>query len=100
MYDLSKYDDWYDYNFKSLNKNVFKKNKKNTLVKTKNYNNYVTQKNIYLKKIYSKYNSFLKVFIKNYDSLYVFTFKYNVLDFLKVTFNKKWVSTLKNYFPI
>jgi len=93
IYDLSKYDDWYTYNFsnKNINKNIFKV-KKRTVEnrKSKLYTDYISNRNKYIYKTYKKYNTFLKVFIKNFKSLYTFTYKNNVLDFLKVKLNKNW----------
>ena len=100
IYDLSKYDDWYNYNFnKKINKNVFKtKTKKNT--NSKLYNEYVSNRRLYIIKVYKKYNFFLKVFIKNFKSIYTFSYKNSVLDFLKLKLNSSWSKTLKNYYPI
>jgi len=101
-FDLSKYDDWYTYNFSTqiTNKNIFKIKDTVKPVKSKIYIQYNIDRKKYIAKIYKKYNNFLKIFIKNYKSLYTFTYKNNVLSFIKVKLNINWSRSLKNYYPI
>jgi len=102
IYDLSKYDDWYTYNFstKKINKNVFKTKSRVTPVKSKMYTDYVVNRKKYIYKVYKKYNFFLKVFIKNFKSIYTFSYKNSVIDFLKIKLNKNWLKNLNNYYPV
>lgn len=97
VYDLSKYNDWYNYNF---NKNKTHKIKyKLKKVNSKLYSNFNLNRKNYIIKVYKKYNSFLKIFIKNFKSIYTFTYKNNVLNFIKIKINTDWVKTLKSYYP-
>lgn len=102
MYDLSKYDDWYVYNFdrRIINKDVFKIKDRTKKIKSKIYLDYVDSRKKYIIKIYKKYNFFLKIFIKNFRSIYTFTYKNNVLNFFKIKLNLNFFKSLKNYYPI
>jgi hypothetical protein len=79
IFDLSKYSDWYDYNFNKFNEKSTIKNKKK--IKT---NKLFNNKN-YLIKIYNNYNLFFKSFYKNFD-LNALLINNNI--FKKIKFNK------------
>ena len=79
IYDLSKYTDWYDFNFKKNKKNVFKKTIK-TKYKKNLYKKYLSLNIDYLGSIYKKYNTFYKKISTkinyNYKNIFLLNFKF------------------------
>jgi len=90
IYDLSKYNNWYDYVFKKCNQKSINKGKKKKL------NQNIKNKK-YLMKIYKNYNSFFKVFYKNFN-LNVLLLNNNI--FKKIKFNRIWNEKLQLFYPV
>jgi hypothetical protein len=104
IYDLSKYSDWYDFNFKHINvldRKIL--NKKNLLNKTQSTKkNFNSNKINYFYKIYNYYNKF---FIKilsdlnlNYKNLILINF--NFFKNSKIKLANSWLNSLKFFYPI
>jgi hypothetical protein len=88
IYDLSKYEDWYDYNFKTnINRNVYKKNTRIKQKKSPLMIKFKKDRKNYLLKIYKNYNSFLKAFYKNFDSISTITLKFSVGLYNRIKLN-------------
>jgi hypothetical protein len=102
MYDLSKYSDWYSYNFKKTVKVDWKKKKtvkKESIIKTQ----YKLKRTQYLIKTYKNYNFFLKAFVKHFNNLSTITLKFNKDVFKNLTnikLNSSWLKSLKLFYPV
>lgn len=103
IYDLSKYTDWYNFNFKKNQKIVFKKTIK-TKYKNNLYKKYADLNLNYLETIYKKYNVFYKKISKklnyHYKSVFLLNFKYLSISKNKFFFNNIWFDKLKIFYPI
>lgn len=102
IYDLSKYSDWYDFNFKHINK--FKKNiknKKSNKVQTLKVN-FNLNKNDYFYKIYNHYNKFFKkIFLSlslTYKNLILVNLSF--LNNFNIKLSNNWLNSLKTFYPI
>lgn len=100
IYDLSKYSDWYDFNFKKNKKNIFNKIKLDKKTKKLVFN--FRNNNIkYFTKIYSKYNNFFKKIFFSlksfYKNIFIMSYKFN---HTKLFFNKSWKNGLNLFYPI
>lgn len=102
IYDLSKYSDWYDYNYKNGEKiyNKIKKDKTKFNFHKKYYNINI----LYLTKIYKKYNTFYKKINTkiNYHFKNIFLLNFKVLNSSKynIFLNTNWLENLKIFYPI
>lgn len=103
IYDLSKYSDWYDFNFKNsinLDKN-FKKKKFSKKIQSTNLNFNLNKIN-YLYKIYNHYNKFFKKILLhlnlNYKNLILINF--NFLKNSNIKLSTSWLNSLKAFYPI
>jgi hypothetical protein len=96
-YDLSKYSDWYDFNFKYVNN--LKKIKQKKIVKK---NDFKLKRLSYFFKTYIFYNNFFKkIFLhlkKKYTNLILLDF--GVLKSNKIKFNTDWLKKLNVFYPI
>lgn len=102
IYDLSKYSDWYEFNFK------FKKNfKKQRFVKMdkivyNNLNRFKSDNKNYLNKIYLHYNNFFKKiyshFSKKYNNLILLNFNFFKKNNFKI--NPNWLKNLSYFYPV
>ena len=102
IYDLSKYDEWYIYNFKEgiVKKHVDKVSKRFIKKPSPLKKKFSEDRIKYLIKIYKHYNFFLKSFVKNYKSLYTSSLIISKNFFVKITLDKRWYSILKAYYPV
>lgn len=103
VYDLSKYSDWYDYNFKhKTSKKIFHKKfvrgaKKINKLKT----DFQKKNKEYIYKTYKTYNLFFKAFVKNYENINISILKFDPELFNKIKINVKnnWFSKIKLFYP-
>lgn len=99
IYDLSKYSDWYDFNFKFIKK--FRKNKNKKIINN-NLNKYNLNKYNYFIKMYSHYNSFFKKMYshlnKKYNSIILLNFKFFKKS--KISLNSSWLKKINLFYPI
>ena len=103
IYDLSKYSDWYDFNFKKNKTNILKKiqiDKK----KKKLFDKFRQDDIKYLTKIYLHYNTFFKKINfqlgKTYKNIFLLNFKFFNFKKIKLNLNSSWVNSLKVFYPI
>lgn len=102
IYDLSKYSDWYDFNFKFIkNFKKVKNSNKNKKIINNNLNKYNLNKYNYFFKIYSYYNSFFKKMYshlnKKYKSLILLNFEFFKKN--KFLLNPNWLKKLNYFYP-
>lgn len=102
IYDLSKYSDWYDFNFKHINKYTPNKPKKVKKIVKINLNKFKLNKIDYLTKIYSHYNKFFKKFYLTFSEKYVNLILINFKLFKKnkIKLNSNWLKKLNFFYPI
>jgi hypothetical protein len=97
IYDLSKYSDWYDFNFKHISS--LRKIQRKKLVKLDVFK---SQRTNYIVKTYQYYNNFFKKILftlnKGYNNLVVLNFNFFKLNKIKV--NTNWLTSLKFFYPI
>jgi len=100
IYDLSKYSDWYEFNFK-FNKN-FKKNKQKKKIFNENLNNFKLYKYNYLNKTYSYYNNFFKKIYLNFNKKYnnIILLDFKILKKNRILLNNSWLKSLNLFYPI
>lgn len=99
IYDLSKYSDWYNFNFKFI-KNL-KKNNQKKIIKN-NLNNFKINKFNYLSKTYLHYNNFFKKIYLNINIKYENIILLNFKNFKKnkISLNSSWLKNLNFFYPI
>lgn len=107
IYDLSKYSDWYDFNFRFINK--FKKIKISKVFNNRfdnKFNNKLHEFNLnklnYFIKIYLHYNNIYKIFYlyvnKKYQNLILLNF--NIFKNNNILLNTSWFKKLIFFYPI
>lgn len=107
IYDLSKYSDWYDFNFKHIDKfnkksNNKKKSFSNKSQYFKNKKNFNLNKINYIYKIYNHYNKFFKKIFFNLNSNYknLILINFNLIKNSNIKLSTSWLNSLKVFYPI
>lgn len=102
IYDLSKYSDWYEFNFKFKNnlkkhRNVVKNNKIIT-----NADRFKSNNLNYLNRIYLHYNNFFKKiyshFNKKYKNIFLLNFNFFKKNIFKI--NSNWLKNINYFYPV
>lgn len=114
IYDLSKYSDWYEYNFNNKSQIFNMKKNSKILYKLAPYNleklenteedlnfiKFIKLKLMYTKKIFKKYNLFYKKNIFNFVNVYNTKINFYNIYVNKILFKKNWLFLLKKNFII
>lgn len=101
VFDLSKYSDFYEYNF---NKKIVSKPFKLNKIKSTLYYDFKKKKNEYLYKIYNKYNKIYKKLyihsIYSYKNIILMKIQTIIPSKININSKKLWLTFFKKYYPI
>lgn len=101
IYDLSKYTDWYDFNYKYIDKYKSFKIKDKYIKSNNNFHNFKKNKFDNLNKVYFYYNKFFNKIYSHFNEKFknLILLDYKIFKNFKLKINANWLKKMILFYP-